>query len=120
MLISKIALLNKVTKTWPAIMLIDNRKNKVKGRIVKLINSIRTIIGAKILGVLKGTKWERKLFFFLVKLINSKGNHNMKIKGRLKEACLVNLKLKKFNLNMLAIKTIKKVDLVKYLGLIIL
>lgn len=71
---------NKVINRWPAIMLADNRIARVKGRMIKLIDSISTIKGINKEGVLKGTKWAN---MFLVKLIQP-NNINLSHKGKAK------------------------------------
>lgn len=52
---------NNVNNKCPAIILAVKRIAKVKGRIINLINSIKTIKGIKINGVPWGVKWEKKL-----------------------------------------------------------
>lgn len=51
---------SNVNNKCPAIILAVNRIAKVKGRIIKLINSIITIKGIKINGVPWGVKWDMK------------------------------------------------------------
>jgi hypothetical protein len=109
-----ILFLIKVTNTCPAIILMQRRNNNVIGRIKKLINSIIIITGINIKGVFKGNKWVKKLFFVFIKFINNKGNHNIKIKGKLKVKWLVKLKLKKFKLIKLTRKIIIKNILNKF------
>lgn len=51
---------NRVRSKCPAIMLAVNRIANVIGRIIKLIDSIKTMKGIKIVGVPWGVKWEKK------------------------------------------------------------
>lgn len=51
---------SRVKSKWPAIMLAVNRIAKVRGRIINLIDSIKTIKGIRIGGVPWGVKWEKK------------------------------------------------------------
>jgi len=53
---------NKERSKCPAIILAVNRIANVKGRIIKLINSIITRNGINIKGVPWGVKWEKNLF----------------------------------------------------------
>lgn len=57
---------NKDKRRWPAIMLAVSRIDRVIGRIINLINSIRTMNGIKIVGVFEGV---RCVNMWLVKLI---------------------------------------------------
>lgn len=50
---------------WPAIIFAVRRIAKVKGRIIKLIDSIITIKGIKIYGVPWGVKWANNSFKYL-------------------------------------------------------
>lgn len=50
----------RVRSKWPAIILAVSRIAKVKGRIISLIDSIRTMKGIRIKGVPWGVKWEKK------------------------------------------------------------
>jgi len=52
----------RVKSKWPAIIFAVNRIDKVKGRIINLIDSIRTIKGISMKGVPEGVKWINKLF----------------------------------------------------------
>lgn len=51
---------SKVKSKWPAIILAVNRIAKVRGRIISLIDSIKTMKGIRIGGVPWGVKWEKK------------------------------------------------------------
>lgn len=51
---------SRVRSKWPAIMLAVNRIDRVIGRMINLIDSIKTIKGIKIGGVPWGVKWEKK------------------------------------------------------------
>lgn len=113
-LLNKIIILIKETKTCPAIILIDKRKNRVKGRIKKLINSIKIIIGIRKIPVENGSKWTKKLFI-LIKFINKRGNHRKKIIKRLKLTWLVSPKLNIFKLKKFKRKIIKKIAFKKKL-----
>lgn len=57
---------NKDKRRWPATILAVNRIESVIGRMIKLINSIKTINGIKIDGVFEGV---RCVNIWLVKLI---------------------------------------------------
>lgn len=57
---------NKDKRRWPATMLAVNRIESVIGRIINLINSIKTINGIRIVGVFEGVRWVN---IWLVKLI---------------------------------------------------
>lgn len=50
----------RVKSKWPAIILAVNRIARVKGRMISLIDSIKTIKGIRIKGVPWGVKWEKK------------------------------------------------------------
>jgi len=52
----------RVKSKWPAIIFAVNRIDKVRGRIIKLIDSIITIKGISMNGVPEGVKWINKLF----------------------------------------------------------
>lgn len=47
---------------WPAIMFAVSRIARVKGRIINLIDSIKTMKGIKGNGVPWGVRWERRSF----------------------------------------------------------
>ena len=51
----------RVNSKWPAIIFAVRRIDNVKGRIIKLIDSIITINGISIKGVPDGIKWVNKL-----------------------------------------------------------
>jgi len=53
---------NKHRRRCPAIILAVKRIAKVKGRIINLIDSIKTIKGMRIVGVPCGVKWAKKSF----------------------------------------------------------
>lgn len=46
-----------VRSKWPAIIFAASRTAKVPGRIIFLTVSIKTINGARVFGVPRGTKW---------------------------------------------------------------
>lgn len=50
----------RVKSKWPAIMLAVKRIANVNGRIIKLIDSIKTMKGIRMGGVPWGVKWEKK------------------------------------------------------------
>jgi hypothetical protein len=56
----------RVNNKWPAIILADKRTAKVPGRIIFLIDSIKTIKGISRLGVLSGTRWANINFILLI------------------------------------------------------
>lgn len=51
---------------WPAVILAINRTAKVKGRIILLINSIKTMNIIRLNGVPLGIKWDNMFFVFLI------------------------------------------------------
>lgn len=53
----KAPILNKTIIIWPAVKLAIKRIDKVRGRMIKLIDSISTINGIRIDGHPNGTKW---------------------------------------------------------------
>lgn len=53
---------SRVNSKWPAIIFAVRRIERVKGRIIRLIDSIITIKGISILGVPEGVKWIKRLF----------------------------------------------------------
>lgn len=57
---------NKDKRRWPATIFAVKRIDRVIGRIINLINSIKTINGIKIVGVFEGVRWVN---IWLVKLI---------------------------------------------------
>jgi hypothetical protein len=57
---------NSVIRRWPAIILAVSRTAKVNGRMIFLIDSIKTINGIKAGGVLCGTKWANMCFEWLI------------------------------------------------------
>lgn len=50
----------RVRSKWPAIILAVNRIARVKGRIINLMDSIKTIKGISMKGVPWGVRWEKK------------------------------------------------------------
>ena len=71
---------NKISiKIWPEIILAVNRTDKVRGRIIILIISIKIKKGAKILGLPKGVKW------VIIMLGNLNHPKRKKIKKKVKE-----------------------------------
>lgn len=48
---------NKDKRRWPATIFAVKRIDRVIGRIINLINSIKTINGIKIEGVFEGVRW---------------------------------------------------------------
>lgn len=58
--------LRSLSKRWPAIILAANRTERVIGRIIFEIVSIKTIKNLRAIGVPNGTKWVN---MWLVKLI---------------------------------------------------
>lgn len=57
---------NRDKRRWPATILAVSRIESVMGRMINLINSIKTINGIKIVGVFEGVRWVN---MWLVKLI---------------------------------------------------
>jgi len=72
-----IFLLIRAIKICPAVMLAANRTDRVMGRIIWLVLSIKTINWERAMGVPDGTKWENALLVFLIKTnktyLNQKG-----------------------------------------------
>lgn len=50
----------RVRSKWPAIILAVSRIARVRGRMINLIDSIRTMKGMRINGVPCGVRWEKK------------------------------------------------------------
>lgn len=51
---------NRVRRRWPAIMLAVKRIERVNGRIINLMDSIKTMKGIRMGGVPCGVRWEKK------------------------------------------------------------
>lgn len=66
----------------PAIILAVRRIAKVKGRIIRLIDSIITIKGIRMKGVPWGVRWEKKSFIKLKMLNIIILNHKVRDKER--------------------------------------
>lgn len=62
----------RAIKIWPAVILAARRIDSVIGRISCLIVSIKTINWDRANGVLRGTKWLRKLFVLFLKVKKNK------------------------------------------------
>jgi len=73
--------LNKLSNKCPATILADSRIDNVKGRIIFLTNSIRTIKFIKIIGVPVGTVWAIMFFVFLIHPYNIKLIQNATLVG---------------------------------------
>lgn len=58
--------LRRIIKRWPAVILAVKRTERVIGRIILLIDSINTINGIKMKGVLKGIKCVNICWVFLI------------------------------------------------------
>ena len=78
---------------WPAIILAERRIDKVIGRIIRLMNSIITIKGIRIVGVFEGVRWEN---IWLVKFSHPKIiilNHRLKDNDKENLRCLEAVKI---------------------------
>lgn len=81
------------SKRWPAIMLAVNRMARVKGRIIRLIDSINTINGISEGGVPEGVRWASKLFKYLVILKIIIDNQRVSERAIQNLICLVAVKI---------------------------
>jgi len=84
---------SRVIRRCPAIMLAERRTARVPGRIMLLIDSIITIKGIKIFGVLKGTKWANIKFMLLIHPYNINLSHKGAAKVKAVIKCLVEVKM---------------------------
>lgn len=80
---------SKVSNKWPAIILAARRTARVRGRIIRLIDSMITIRGIKAPGVFSGTKWAILKLNCLKSLINIYPNQSGKLKDKVILKCLV-------------------------------
>lgn len=98
---------------WPAIMLAVSRIESVIGRIINLIDSIITIKGIKIHGVLEGVKWESILLVNLIHPNNIIPIHKVIEKDKQNLIWLDEVKINGNNpiklLNKIIIKCLKKI-----------
>lgn len=83
----------RVINKWPATIFAIRRTDKVIGRITFLIDSINTIKGIRIEGVLWGTKWENIWLVILTQPNSIKVNHKGKAKVKVKDMCLEDVKI---------------------------
>ena len=82
---------NKVISKCPATILAIKRTARVRGRIMFLIDSIKTINGMRILGVLWGTKCANMCFIWLNQPYIIKESHKGILKDRVIVRCLVDV-----------------------------
>jgi len=78
----------KTSNKCPAIILAAKRTAKVKGRIIDLMISIKTIKGINTLGVPLGTKWAIKELKVFDKANTIKLSHRHKPRGNVNLICL--------------------------------
>jgi len=84
---------NNVINKCPAIILADNRTAKVPGRIILLIDSIKTIKDINTVGVFCGTKWMNIWLVWLIQPNSIKANHIGMAKDKLVTKWLVLVKI---------------------------
>ena len=84
---------SKVKSKWPATILAANRIESVSGRIMFLTVSITTITGIRKLGVPVGTKCAKRLLYWYKIDINILPNHRGSAKVRVKDMCLLLVKI---------------------------
>ena len=84
---------NKVNNKCPATILAAKRIDNVIGRIIFLTVSIITIIGIKKAGVPVGTKWAKRLLYWKIIESNILPNHKGSAKVKVKDMCLVLVKI---------------------------
>jgi len=102
---------SRVIKRCPATILAIRRTAKVKGRIMFLIDSIRTIKGIRAPGVLWGTKWENICFIWLNHPKSMKATHNGRLRVRVRAMWLVDVKIYGNNPIILFPKIKKKIEI---------
>lgn len=83
----------RVSKRCPAIIFAANRTDKVIGRIMFLISSIKTINGINAGGVPKGTKWAKAWIVSLIHENKIKESHKGSAKHKLTTRWLVAVKI---------------------------
>jgi len=83
----------RVINKWPATIFAIRRTANVKGRIIFLIDSIRTIKGIRRVGVLRGTRWASICFMLLVHPNIIKAAHSGRLKAIVKVKCLEDEKI---------------------------
>jgi hypothetical protein len=79
----------KTNNRCPAIILAASRIPKVKGRIIFLNSSIKTINGTRTIGVPLGTRWAKKRLGVNKNAGRIKLNHNALLTVRVKLMCLL-------------------------------
>lgn len=80
---------NKIKKIWPVDILILNRSDKVKGRIMILNNSIFFRILIKKNGELSGVRWALNLLNLKTIFDKKIVNQNVNLNPKLKTICVV-------------------------------
>ncbi len=82
---------------WPAVIFAINRTAKVNGRIILLVNSIKTINIIKLNGVSVGTRWESIFLVFLIHPKRIKLTHKGRAIDNVINIWLVEVKIKGIN-----------------------
>ena len=90
---------------WPALMLAANRNERVRGRTIILVVSIRTRNGFNQSGAPSGRKWAIEAFMFLENLDIIIDSHRGRPNLRVKIRCLDNL-------NVYGIRPIKLIKII--------
>jgi len=82
-----------VISKCPATILAIKRTAKVRGRIIFLTDSIKTIKGIRRVGVLWGTKWANICFILFNQPNNIKAVHKGSLRVKVKARCLEDVKI---------------------------
>ena len=107
----------RVMSKCPATILAIRRTAKVRGRIILLMDSIKTIKGMRGVGVLWGTKCANICFIWLNQPNIIKATHKGKLRVRVKARCLVDVKMYGNSPSMLLPKIKKKTEIKTIVGL---
>jgi len=83
----------RVINKCPATILAIRRTASVKGRIIFLIDSIRTIKGMRRVGVLWGTRWANICFMLLIQPNIINASHRGRLNVIVKVKCLEDVKI---------------------------
>lgn len=108
----KAPILNKTIIIWPAVKLAIKRIDKVRGRMIKLIDSISTINDIRIDGHPNGTKWLNISLYFIQPVIITL-IHIGKPIDKENDRCLEVVKTKGKRPKILKIKINKKIGIKK-------
>jgi len=86
--------LSKLNSKWPATMFADSRIDRVIGRMMFLVNSIRTMKFIRAIGVPVGTVWANILWVLLIHPNNIMAIHIVIAVGRAIIMCEVGVNVK--------------------------